>query len=64
MKKIKSLQDIQYIIDNKLDIKNDLGVRVPYINLIAMRLIEIVVVVVGSGEWTYDDGSPNWMNPG
>lgn len=53
MKKIKSLQDVQIIVDNKLDIKNDIGDKIPLFVFLGFKLFKILEII-RNGEFTYD----------
>lgn len=53
MKKIKSFADIQRVIELKADIYDDLKCKVPFVNLLYMKLID-VQIIIQNGEYTYD----------
>ena len=52
MKKIGSFQDINTIITNKMDVKDNRGVKVPFVNFLSLSLLEIVKIINGR-DWTF-----------
>lgn len=53
MKKIKSLEDISFIVRNKLDVKDDIGQTVTLFRLLGFKLFKILEIIE-NGEWKYD----------
>ena len=52
MKTITTFSDIEYVINNKLDIKNPEGRNVQFVNLLGMTLIDIVKII-NTRNWKY-----------
>lgn len=53
MKKITSLLDINYIINNKVDLKDDKGYVISYVRFMSYSLIQ-VVRLINAGNYTYN----------
>ncbi len=55
MKKIKSFTDVQYIIENKLDVVDTQGNMIPFVRFLSLSLVTIYNDVFG--KWSYDTQS-------
>jgi len=53
MKKITSFQDVEFIINNKLNVKDFVGHNIHFVNFLGLSLLEIVKII-NSRDWTYD----------
>ena len=53
MQKITSLLDINYIITNKVDLKDDKGYVITYVRFMSYSLIQ-VVRLINAGNYTYN----------
>jgi len=53
MQKITSLLDINYIINNKVDLKDDKGYVIPFVRFMGYSLIQ-VMRLINSGNYTYN----------
>ncbi len=53
MKKIKSFADVDRIIENRCDIRDDLNRNISFLKFLNMKLIE-VHTIIENGEYTYD----------
>ncbi len=52
-KKIKSLSDVEFIINNKCDVYDNRGNKCNIVYFLGMSLLDIVKLI-NSNEWTYD----------
>jgi hypothetical protein len=53
MQKITSLLDINYIINNRVDLKDDKGYVIPFVRFMSYSLIQ-VVRLINTGNYTYN----------
>lgn len=53
MKKIKTLNDVAFILENKCDVKDTRGYTVPFVMFVSMKLIDIINIF--QEDWTYDN---------
>jgi len=51
MRKIKSLADVQRILDYKCDVRDTQGHNIPFVRFVSMKLVDIVNIF--TEEWTY-----------
>ena len=52
MKNIRTMTDLQYVIDNKLDVRDAQGHIIPFVRFIMMPLINIINMM-GNSELSY-----------
>jgi hypothetical protein len=52
MKKIKSFADVEYIINNKIDVKDDRGYTVTFVRFLNLTLLQIVTII-NDRSWEY-----------
>lgn len=52
MRYIKSFNDIILIINQKLDVVDEHGHKIPFVRFVSLSLVEIVNIL-NSGDWEY-----------
>lgn len=52
MKKIKSFNDIYFIVNQKLDVYSVDGSTVPFVRFLSIPLLDIINII-NEGDWSY-----------
>jgi len=53
MNNITNFSDVIYIIDNKIDIKDEKGYNIPFVRFVGFSLIQ-VTRLINTGKYTYN----------
>ena len=53
MKKIKSFEDINFIVSQRIDVKDADGKPISYLKFMYMKLVDIIHIL-DQKSWTYD----------